>query len=783
MQKNDFYNDDFNFDEESVPLREQLAKYSRHYKWIILSALLGLIGAFIYLKRATPMYKASTSILVKDEKKGGMLSELSAFSDLGIGGGMSNVDNEIEILRSRTLVEKTVNALGLTQRWSLLGGVRPIELYLDAPLKVLFENPNANTGEDPIVLEFELLEGNAFEMELPEYDQTLTGRLGEKLKTPYGNVVVVSAHGSEKEYYEPGVRLKYTWLHFDDAVKEYQERLAIESISKTSSVVTLSYTGPIVERAELFLNTLVKLYNQDAADDKNVISENTSKFINNRLKLLTKELEGVEQDVESFKRVNQLTDIETEAQQFITGSTEYSKKAVEAEIQLNVVRSLLEYLKKGASTDLIPANLLSGGGESASLINEYNTLVLNRNRVLKSATTENPAVVQLDGQIKALKANIASSLHRMESNLNIQKRDLSSQEGQLKEKITKIPTQERQFKVIARQQKVKEELYLYLLQKREETAISLAATEPNARVIDAAKADIIPVAPKGKIVLLGGLLLGLLIPVGIIYGADLLDNKIHSRLDLEGKTQIPFVGDIPTSDSPDVLMKSDSRSSAAEAVRIVRTNLEFMLNQVPNGKAKTVFFTSTLANEGKSFVSANLAATTALTGKKVLLIGADLRNPTLGKFFELPAKGLTSYLASQEGTVDSFIVKNINGTKLDVLPAGVIPPNPSELLMGAKVKEMFDYLKQQYDYIIVDTAPISLVTDSLLIADQADCFVYVMRANVFEKRMIHIPNQFYKERKLPNMALLLNDTDSTKGYGYGYGYGFGTPTKKKWYQF
>jgi capsular exopolysaccharide synthesis family protein len=320
-----------------------------------------------------------------------------------------------------------------------------------------------------------------------------------------------------------------------------------------------------------------------------------------------------------------------------------------------------------------------------------------------------------------------------------------------------------------------------LLQKREETAISMAATEPNARVIDEAKGNKVPVSPKKSIIYLASLLMGLLIPFGIIYTDDLLDTKIKSRLDLEGKTMIPFIGDLPTSDTPSVIMKSESRTSSAEALRIIRTNLEFMLSKVPEGMAKTVFLTSTFPKEGKTFVSANLAATFALSGKKVLLIGMDIRNPRLDEYLDIPERGFTNYLSSKDMKLEDLIVKYEGYEDFHVLPAGVIPPNPAELLMSKKVDTLFETLKAQYDYIIVDTAPVSLVTDTLLIAKHADTFIYVARANFLEKRMLNIANGLYKDGKLPNMCLLLNDTDTTKGYGYGYGYGNET-VKEPWFK-
>ncbi|MFV5685823.1 GumC family protein [Flavobacterium sp. GB2R13] len=785
MENNRFDDDQ----ENDFQLKEVLDKYIVHWQWFLICACISLFLAFLYLRYTIPQYQATTTILVKDDKKGGMLSELSAFADLGMGGGLkSNVDNEVEILKSRTLVESTVKKLNLNIALIVRGKVVDREIYQKAPIEVYFVDKTDPFYEHNIDLKFTGLTSNTFGLENELVKDTSkiilndkkVFRYGELIPTKYGRLMinkskfVVNAQDKKKS-------ISIVVSPLEDAVEGFRKELKVESISKTSSVVTISITDAVVKKAEAFLDNMIQIYNEDAAEDKNFISENTSKFIANRLTLITQELDGVEQDVESFKKSNKLTDIESEAKLFIEGSNEYEKKGVETEIQLNVVSSMLDFMKKSTNADLLPSNIIAGQGDTSGLISSYNQLVLDRNRILKSATTANPSVVKIDQQISSLKTTVAASLLRLQSSLSIQKRDLSRNEGMLNTKIGKIPVQERQFRVIARQQKVKEELYLYLLQKREETAISLSATEPNARVIDAAKAEKKPISPKKSIIYLAGLLLGLLVPFGIIYTDDLLDTKIKSRLDLEGKTLIPFIGDVPTSDSPSEIIKSESRTSSAEALRIIRTNLEFMLSKVPDGLAKTIFLTSTFPKEGKTFVSANLAATFALSGKKVLLIGMDIRNPRLDEYLTLPDRGFTNYLSSKDLILEDLIVKYDGYEDFHVLPAGVIPPNPAELLMSKKVDEVFKTLKTQYDYIIVDTAPVSLVTDTLLIAKNADCFIYVARANFLEKRMLAIANTLFKEKKLPNMCLLLNDTDSTKGYGYGYGYGVKVK-KEPWYK-
>lgn len=780
--ENNLLNDNLDND---FQLKELVDQYLSHWKWFVLGVFISLSLAYVYLRYATPQYRASATILVKDEKKGGLSSELAAFADLGIGGGKGNVDNEIEILKSRTLVENTVVKMNLNAAFIVEGNIISNDLFSKAPFNVTFAVKKKDFYTKKRRYEYTALSATTFQLKDPSGERNILRpskkgfRYGQPIETRYGVLVITKSPANDTPYNDSASPVFIEISPLETIVESFRKRLTVTPLSKTSSVVELSIVDPTIEKAEFFLDNLIENYNEAAAADKNFISENTSAFIANRLALITYELDGVEQSAEQFKNVNKLTDIETEAKLFIEGSNEYDKKGVETDIQLNMIASMLDFMKKSKQSELLPANIVSG--EATDLISSYNKLVLDRNRILKSATELNPIVIKMDDQIAALKLNVAASLTRMQSNLKIQQKDLSSQEGLLNRKIGKIPVQERQFRVIARQQKVKEELYLYLLQKREETAILLSATEANARVIDAAKGSDIPVAPKKNIIYLGAILLGLLVPFGIIYLMDLLDTKIKSRLDLEGKTLIPFIGDVPTSDTPSEIIKSESRTSSAEALRIIRTNLEFMVSKVPEDQAKTFFVTSTFPKEGKTFVSVNLAATFALSGKKVLLIGMDIRNPRLDEYLTLPDRGVTNYLSAKNLVLEDLIVKYDGYENFYVLPAGIIPPNPAEILMNKKVDTLFETLKNQYDYIIVDTAPVSLVTDTLLIAKHADCFIYAVRANFLEKRMLNIANSLYKEQKLPNMCLLLNDTDSTKGYGYGYGYG-STIVQEPWYK-
>jgi len=783
----DNQNNDFNF-------REKIEQYLNHWIWFVLGAFLSVAIAYVYLRYTIPVYTASTSILVKDENKGGMMSELSAFSDMGLGGGMkNNLDNEVEILKSRTLAERTVLKLGLNVSMFIKGKVVDMEMYKDTPIQVRFLNTKPTFYTESMSLELVNKTPETFELTT----ESLGGanpivlnnkklfRFGETIATRNGDLIITKSAvpGNTVRVNENPINIVVSPL--ENVVESYQKRISVVPVSKTSNVVVISTVDPVIKRAEVYLDNLIQIYNEDAAADKNFISENTSKFVAKRLLIISQELDGVEKDVEQFKTTNKLTDIESEAKLFIEGSSEYNKKGVENEIQMNMVSSMLDFMKKSTNADLLPSNLISTGGESSELIDSYNQLILERNRILKSATVANPSVVKLDQQIASLKSNVGQSLGRLQSNLSIQNRTLKGQEGLLDSKIGKIPVQERQFRVIARQQKVKEELYLYLLQKREETAISLAVTEPNARVVDAAKASKIPISPKKNMIYLAALLLGILIPFGVLYLIDILDTKVKTRFDITDKFNIPFLGDVPKSLTPNEIIDAASRTSSAEALRIVRTNLDFMLNQVPDGKAKSVFLTSTIPGEGKTFLSVNLAGIFALSGKKVLLIGMDIRSPKLNEYIGLErTKGLTDYLSNKNVEISEYINKLEGFEAFDVLLAGSIPPNPTELLMNKKLDELFAQLKKEYDYIIVDTAPVSLVSDTLIVAKHADTFVYVVRANHLDKRMLRVSENLYREHKLPNMAFVLNATDVKKGYGYGYGnYGYGVVEEEKpWYK-
>ena len=575
------------------------------------------------------------------------------------------------------------------------------------------------------------------------------------------------------------------YLPVSQLAESFKNRVTVAALSKNTSVIELSIVDPVPGKAEDFLNTVIANYNKDAIQDKKYISENTSKFIEQRLSIISEELQDVEKDKEVFKKNNGITDVVSEAGLYLENASDFERMQVENATQLRVVETMMNYVNSSDTNELIPVNIIGQDQGASQLISEYNELVLQKNRLLKTAGSKNTLVQNLDAKINALKGSVSSSLNQLKSSLQIKRNDLNRQNAIISGKISQIPTQERNSRDIDRKQNIKESLYLYLLQKREETAISLAVTAPNAKVIDAAKASKSPVSPNRRMIYLAALLLGGLIPFGILYLIDLFDTKIKSRYDLEKNTTIPFLGEIPKLESGQLIIDSTSRTSTAEAIRIIRTNLEFLLTNVNEDEAKVVFLTSTYPKEGKTFISVNLASTIALSEKKVLLVGLDIRNPKLDEYLKLESRGVTNYLSSKDEKPIQNYITSVEGFKnLNVLPAGIIPPNPAELLMSKKIGDLFATLKKEYDYIIVDTAPVSLVTDTLLIAKYADAFIYVTRANFLDKRMLELPERLYNEKKLPNMSILINDTEINTGYGYGYGYGYGqTEEKKPWYSF
>ena len=754
-----------------INLKEELFKYLVHWRWFVLSVFLSLIAAFLYLTVTPKSYNIATKILIKDEKSNDLANQLSAFSEMSLlGNSKNNIENEVEILKSRTLIYNTLDSLKLNIQYLDTSEVISKDLYKKSPVKLIWNNEHISK-KTTIVLSN--IEDNSFDVSVND-EKIDGGTFGKTINSEFGSFIINrTAAINDLNTITINVFPKIA------QAEGYQKNLNVSPTSKTSSIIDVSIIDQTPEKAVDFLNTLVFNYNLAGVKDKRYISENTSNFISDRLDLIATELGDVESQVEGYKNTNNLSDIETEVKLYLDNLSSFEKSVVQNETKINVVNSLISHISKSKQDELVPGGLLNDDASSESFIQEINHLILEKQKLSISATSENAAYIELENQIRALKANLLASLRRNLSSLQIIKNDYKRQESEMQSKLAQVPRQEREFRIIDRQQKVKEALYLFLLQKREETNITLAATDMNAKVIDKAIVTDKPVAPKTMIILLAALVLGGLIPFLVIYVKNLLDTKIKTRFDITDNSNIPFLGDVPTSESSDELMELSSRSSAAEAIRIVRTNLDFILSEKAEDECKVIFLTSTISGEGKTFVSANLAATFSLSGKKVLLIGLDLRNPKLYEYLKVNPLGISNYITTNNKPLKDFILPVEGYDNFDVLSSGSIPPNPTEILMSKKIKEIFDELKAQYDYIIVDTAPVSLVTDTLLISKHADATIYVVRANKIDKDMLRIPNELYKDNKLNKLTFVLNDSDVTKGYGYGYGYGYGNIVEPK----
>lgn len=776
--------------EEEINLREELDKYIKFWPWFVLGVLVCICVAFAYLKVTTPVYHSLASIIIKDEESKAPSSEMAAFADLGLLGGMgtNSIENEIGILKSKRMMTNTVKALNLNVTYFDEDAIKSAELYRNSPYYVqvlkLDEKVLENfSKEEANRFRIVRMEGDAFVLVNTETEEEYKGKMGQPMEIPFADIIL-----DENPDYVPeeGEELPTVIVNFSNVepvVLKYREKLQVNLTDKNASLLELSMDDPVKAKAQDILDQLILEYNREAIEDKNLVARNTAKFIDERLQIINQELDSVETGKENFKEANNLTDIKAESELIIENASEYNKKEQELGTQLELANTMIDYLKSDSKSDLLPANLGIEEQSVNSSIEEYNNLVLERNRILAGSTEKNPVVVRLNHQIEQIRQNVLASFERLRSNLQISKEELERQTSMISSRISAVPSKERQYRGIERQQNIKESLYLFLLQKREENSLSLAVTAPKAKIVDRAYSNVGPVSPKPKIILLAALILGLLIPFMIIYLKNLLSNKVKSREDMEGiSKEIPVVGEIPrvARKESEMIIRND-RSVLAESFRILHTNLQYLIvNKEEKERGNTIFVTSTVKGEGKTLVSFNLALTLANTGKKVLIIGADLRNPQLQRFEEDARlhTGVSDYLANNELKLNELIRKSKHHSSLELLASGSIPPNPSELWRREKTGEMFRELEGKYDYIIVDTAPALVVTDTFLINKWADITLYVVRAGYTEKKLLNFAVDSKKEGKLHDVSFVLNDVKwANFGYGNKYGYAYGEEKK------
>ncbi|RFC53331.1 GumC family protein [Brumimicrobium aurantiacum] len=788
--------------EDNVNIQEIIGKYLQHWKWIVLFTLLFCGVAYIYLKGQPSVYKSTSTVLVKDDKNGSLGSDLDVFADLGLSKGNSNLHNEIEVFKSRDLIMKVVKSLKLNTRLTQKNNTLGPDIHFyhnNSPLDFIFMDTSEEHYQSSFNLEITNVSNSKFSITEKytkdgneKQKEIESVKYGQIFQTEGGPLKITKTDNFNQSHINE--KFIYTFSSLENATSKWKSKFEVNTVNKDASVLTLSATGLLKKANNDFINQLIIKHEENAISDKNEITKNTSAFIAERMDVIEDELSDVEETNEQFKKDNKLVDVEKNAELFLEQEGEIESTIIETNIQVSLAQYMVDYLKRYDDVNtLLPANLGFQDQSINMMTQKYNEAVIERNRLIQSSNENNPLAVEIEGQLEELKRSITKSLNNAKESLSMRLKELNKESSKYQKRIESIPKYERRYREIQRQQQIKETLYLYLLQKREENEIAMASTIGNVKIIDAAYALDSPVGPKRNIIFLAAFILGIAIPIAFIYIKDLLDNKIRSVEELE-ETDITVVGDIPLDKSKDSLVtRKGERSMISEAYRMLRTNMKFLLEKKED-EGQVIFLSSTLPGEGKSFTSINLANSLALTDKKVCLVGLDLRAPKLSEYLnhEESLLGASNYLANPDITLDSIIYSSNDEINFDYIFSGDIPPNPSELLSRPRMKDFFEDLKNKYDYIIVDTSPMALVVDTISILEHADLLLYIVKANFAHKKSIDIPKKIQKERKTHKIAFILNGSNRKKGgYGYGkYGYGFGygdtygeSKETKKWFQF
>ena len=771
--------------QEEINIQGMIEPFLRKWQWFVLSVVMVLLLTFIFLKIKSPIYKISSTILIKEAKNSGggkddlamgLLGELSVFG----GMGSNSVENELEILKSKKLMRDVVLKNNLQTSVYVLKSLGKKEVYKDkSPIvvRIINENLEEKYPEKPIQLN---IKGDAVELVSKELSNSLKTQFGREIKLPAVTFVI-----DKNKNFRPEKDLDYNHLEIslasiDSRVSKLQEEYSVNLADKKATVIALNINVENIEKGKDILNELVKSYNADAIEDKDITTKKTLEFIDERIKLISEELGQVENKKQDFKQKNKLSDIDNEVKLGLETNADARKKQLEVETQMNINKALLNSVVHLNGNSLLPINT---GVESAEIntgIDAYNRLVLEKNRLLENATDQHPAVAELNKQIQELKKNIINTLNKNKQSLEIANSEYATELAKIDGKISKVPYLEKIFRNIERTQQIKENLYLLLLQKREESAISLNISAPKAREVDVAYASEKPIAPKKIIYYIGALMLGLLVPFLIIYLRRLLNDKIITKQDLERLVKDNILVELPSiPKNGSELVGINDLSSMAEAFRILITNLKFKLPNRENGRV--VLVTSTVKGEGKTFVSVNTALTLAGGKSRVVIIGADIRNPQLQRYERESRrlKGLTEYLHG-DLDVQEIIHQFPDNANMDIIYSGMIPPNPTDLLTNGRFGTLIEELRQDYQYIIIDSAPLLLVPDTLLIADTADATIYVSRSKHTKNDLIEFANKNIREHKIHNVGFILNDVNKHFfSYGHKYSYGYHKEKERK----
>lgn len=763
-----------NKNEQSINLLDLLMYLVSRWKWFLLSIL--IFGGIAWYKYATAplVYFGSATVIIKDPSSKTTTTGLDRFDNFI---NKVNVANEMLQFNSKKLIREVVSRTHADVSYKMKDGLRDVELYTKSPVAVSFADmlPEQYVAFTVTLLNKDSVMVNDFSME--ENGERQIVELNDTLSLNEGKVIIVPTNYMTDSWIN--VPVKVSKMPLDAVVSVYRNSIAVRQEEEESSILTLALKDNSSERAEDMLNMLVNVYNEEAIRDKNQVAVNTANFINERLIIIGQELGDVESDLESFKRENQTLDISSSANMYLGESQKYNSSALELETQLRLAQYIKEYLtdqKKEA--DLIPSNTGISDMNIENQIGLYNAAKLKRDRLISDSSDKNPVVEELNTSLRAMKQSIIRAVDNMIVSINVKRNDAQNREMRAQERFAAMPTKQRQMLSIERQQKIKESLYLFLLNKREENALSQAMADNNARVIDSAEATKFPISPNRNKILALGLLLGLAFPTVVFLIIMFMDTRVHSRKDILGAVSVPFLGEIPL----DKNYKSSRKGVAnaygygdnvvTEAFRILRTNMSFMSRK--DKPLQVITFTSFNSGAGKSFVAKNLADSLAYTKKKVILIDLDIRKGSLSHRMHKHGVGMTNYLADETIALNDIIHNCEKG--YDFINAGTAAPNPAELLMDGRLDSLIEELRKQYDYIVVDNVPVGLVADATIANRIADLTIFVVRAGRLDKRQLPDIEKLYQEKVLNNMALILNGADlehrgySSYGYGYGYGY-------------
>jgi len=780
-------------------IHEWFLKYLVYWPWFVGSIGLCLIAMYTYLRFQTPEYHIQAAVLIKeqDNSQRNNNQTLSAIQDLGMMTLTNNFDNELQILKSQTLVREVVADLGLyITLFEDRMTAYDIPLYHNEPIQVYMSPEEADQLEDIVTVHLTCTATNKLEVEV-EYIHQGEKKIQKETVSQFPAVLptetgVITLMPDSLIEAKKGQRLTAHIASPNGTAATYVNNMSVEPVSKTTTIAQINVQNAIKQRGIDFINRLVETYNQDANNEKNEVAQKTAEFIEERIAIINRELGSTEESLANFKQRSRLTNLQSNAQIALEETSRYEQQLAIHATQTSLIQDLANYIQNPDHThEVIPANVGIQDPNLAHVINQYNTLIVERKRLLRTSSENNPAIINLNSGIEAMRTTVQTTVKSVLRGLQMEEKNLQREAKKYEGRVANAPTQEKEYMNIARQQEIKANLYTMLLQKREENAITLASTASNGRIIETPMASKTPVTPNQKAYMMIALIVGIMLPTGSIYLKDLLQYKIENRTDVESITDIPILGELPKGDvtqsiKGSIVIHENKNNMMEEAFRTLRTNLLFMMEP----QDKVVLITSSQPSEGKSFVSGNLATSLAYLDKKVIIVGLDIRKSGLDKVFGLKmhTPGITNYLSQpEEYDLMHLIIPSGISPNLDILPGGSIPPNPTELVARPLLAQIIEELKQHYDLILLDTAPIAMVTDTNIICRVADIGLYICRSDYTPKAAFRYINE-WKETSKIKLATIINSIDLSKrknsihlnygykyGYGrqYGYGYGYG----------